>query len=254
MRWQKGVTEKHVYDWRFFSLQDGSIGRLLVTGFLVGLVYAVLIVKVWPGLPGDEMRNLASNWDKAREKAALVKEQMCRDFPDSKACQPASAATVPPQKHTKAAQNAVTEKEPEPRNDGKAEMESGDEYTPKLDVNYTPSEHHLLLTLHCMPFGNRCAEGEEQASVTFESSSSSTRVSLNMPMKASADYRKYLGKIYLGGPDMKPMRTWLILPVGQWHMTAVFAKFGKKASRNFWVSCPPREACVVVDSPIPIQK
>lgn len=92
MRWKKGLSDTHVYDWQFFSLQDGSIGRLLVTGFLVGLVYAVAIVKVWPGLPGEEVRKLGRDWHNATDQAAYDKAEMCKQFPTSKACQP--AATV----------------------------------------------------------------------------------------------------------------------------------------------------------------
>lgn len=249
MRWKKGLSDTHVYDWQFFRLEDASVFRLLVIGFLVGLVYAVGIVKVWPGLPGEEVRKLGRDWHNATEQAAYDKAEMCKQFPTSKACQPAAPAKATAKPDTQKAEPAP---QAEPRSDGKSEMQSSNQYMPKFDVNYTSSQHQLLLTLWCMPFGNRCAEGEEQASVTFESGE--TRTPLNMPMKASADGRKYLGQIYLGGPDGQPAPNRLILPAGQWHMTAVFPKFSKQASRDFWVSCPPREACVVVDSPIPIQK
>jgi len=113
MRWQKGISDKHVYDWQFFSLQDGSIGRLLVTGFVLGLVYAVLLVKVWPGLPGEEVRKLGRDWHNATEQAAYDKAEMCKQFPTSKACQPAAPAKATAKPDTCAKDYAAWEAMPD---------------------------------------------------------------------------------------------------------------------------------------------
>jgi hypothetical protein len=113
MRWKKGLSDTHVYDWQFFSLQDGSIGRLLVTGFLVGLVYAVAIVKVWPSLPGEEVRKLGRDWHNATDQAAYDKAEMCKQFPTSKACQPAAPVKKESKPDTCAADFAAWEAMPD---------------------------------------------------------------------------------------------------------------------------------------------
>jgi hypothetical protein len=113
MRWKKRLSDTHVYDWQFFSLQDGSIGRLLVTGFLVGLVYAVAIVKVWPGLPGEEVRKLGRDWHNATDQAAYDKAEMCKQFPTSKACQPAAPVKKESKPDTCAADFAAWEAMPD---------------------------------------------------------------------------------------------------------------------------------------------
>jgi hypothetical protein len=113
MRWKKGLSDTHVYDWQFFSLQDGSIGRLMVTGFLVGLVYAVAIVKVWPGLPGEEVRKLGRDWHNATEQAEYDKAEMCKQFPTSKACQPAAPVKKESKPDTCAADFAAWEAMPD---------------------------------------------------------------------------------------------------------------------------------------------
>lgn len=113
MRWKKGISDTHVYDWQFFSLQDGSIGRLLVTGFLVGLVYAVAIVKVWPGLPGEEVRKLGRDWHNATDQAAYDKAEMCKQFPTSKACQAAAPVKKESKPDTCAADFAAWEAIPD---------------------------------------------------------------------------------------------------------------------------------------------
>ena len=113
MRWKKGLSDTHVYDWHFFRLEDASVVRLLVIGFLVGLVYAVAIVKVWPGLPGEEVRKLGRDWKNATDQAAYDKAEMCKQFPTSKACQPAAPAKATAKPDTCAADFAAWEAMPD---------------------------------------------------------------------------------------------------------------------------------------------
>lgn len=113
MRWKKGLSDTHVYDWQFFRLEDASVFRLLVIGFLVGLVYAVAIVKVWPGLPGEEVRKLGRDWRNAADQAAYDKAEMCKQFPTSKACQPAAPAKATAKPDTCAADFAAWEAMPD---------------------------------------------------------------------------------------------------------------------------------------------
>ncbi len=92
MVWSK-TASNYVASWRFFILRGGSLARLAVVGFALGLVWGVLVVKVH-GLPGQdkrdmfkESRDMRKNWDDRERDAAKLKSQMCRDFPTSKACQ-----------------------------------------------------------------------------------------------------------------------------------------------------------------------
>lgn len=104
MVWQKTVSDKHIYDWRVFSLEDGSILRMALCSLIIGIVYGILVAKIWPGLPGNEMRHLAGKWETAVQNGAVIKDQVCHDFPNSGACR----QTVPATKKAKSASGGDT--------------------------------------------------------------------------------------------------------------------------------------------------
>lgn len=87
MRWQKSVTDKYIADWRFFKLEGKSIGSMMLTGLIVGIVYGVLVAKIWPGLPGDAHRKMTNSISESVKENLKLHDKMCKDFPKSQACQ-----------------------------------------------------------------------------------------------------------------------------------------------------------------------
>lgn len=56
--WQKEV-DPHVYDWQFFDFKDKTVLKIIGVMFVLGIMWGVVISKVWPGLPGDKLRRAA---------------------------------------------------------------------------------------------------------------------------------------------------------------------------------------------------
>jgi len=57
MAWIKS-TNTHVADWKKFETRGRSLRQLAKYGFIAGVVWGVLVVKLLYGLPGDDAREM----------------------------------------------------------------------------------------------------------------------------------------------------------------------------------------------------
>jgi hypothetical protein len=54
--WKKSAASTYVADWMLFNVRGRSVRQLAKYGIITGLIWGVLVVKVFTGLPGDKAR------------------------------------------------------------------------------------------------------------------------------------------------------------------------------------------------------